>query len=54
MELLIEIYATAQDGMVYWVDERTSEASWKHPHYDKFRKMLQAAQRAAKRGVECR
>lgn len=32
-----------KDGMVYWVDERTTEATWKHPHYDKFRKMLQVA-----------
>jgi hypothetical protein len=29
--------------MVYWVDMQTQEATWKHPHYDKYRKMLQVA-----------
>jgi hypothetical protein len=29
--------------MVYWVDRVTNEATWKHPHYDKYRKMLQVA-----------
>jgi len=32
-----------KDGMVYWVDMQTQEATWKHPHYDKYRKMLQVA-----------
>jgi len=31
------------DGMVYWVDATTNEPTWKHPHYDKYRAMLQAA-----------
>lgn len=32
-----------RDGMVYWVDARTQEATWKHPHYDKYKKMLVTA-----------
>lgn len=32
-----------KDGMVYWVDGETQEATWKHPHYDKYKKMLQVA-----------
>jgi hypothetical protein len=32
-----------KDGMVYWVDANTQEATWKHPHYDKYRRMLQVA-----------
>jgi len=32
-----------KDGLVYWVDLRSQEATWKHPLYDKYRKMLTAA-----------
>lgn len=32
-----------KDGRVFWVDAVTQEATWKHPHYDKYRKMLQVA-----------
>merc|ERR1719487_34300 len=32
-----------KDGMVYWVDGRTQEATWKHPLYDKYKRMLQVA-----------
>lgn len=32
-----------KDNMVYWVDARTQEPTWKHPHYDKYKKMLQMA-----------
>merc|ERR1719230_1084832 len=36
-------YQYVKDGMVYWVDAHTQEATWKHPHYDKYRRMLQTA-----------
>jgi len=36
-------YQYVKDGMVYWVDARTQEATWKHPHFDKYKKMLTAA-----------
>jgi len=29
--------------MVYWLDASTQNPTWKHPHYDKYRKMLQVA-----------
>lgn len=35
-----------KDNMVYWVkvsDPVTQEATWKHPHFDKYRKMLHVA-----------
>ncbi|CAE8607515.1 unnamed protein product, partial [Polarella glacialis] len=30
-----------KEGMVYWQNTLTQEPTWKHPHYDKYRKMLQ-------------
>lgn len=32
-------------GMLYWVDGRTQESTWKHPHYDKYRQMLQVCRK---------
>lgn len=32
-----------KDGMVYWVDARTQEATWTHPHFKKYQKMLHTA-----------
>lgn len=40
------IQQIVRDNMVYWVDGRDPNnlvASWKHPHYDKYRRMLQTA-----------
>jgi len=31
------------EGRVYWVDATTNEPTWKHPNYEKYREMLQAA-----------
>lgn len=32
-----------QDGMVYWLNAQTNETVWKHPHYDKYKRMLHLA-----------
>lgn len=32
-----------KDGMVYWVEATTQEATWKHPLYEKYQRMLQVA-----------
>mmetsp|Transcript_7258 Transcript_7258/g.11845 ORF Transcript_7258/g.11845 Transcript_7258/m.11845 type:complete len:571 (-) Transcript_7258:81-1793(-) len=34
------MFQYVKDGMVYWVDARNQEASWKHPHFDKYKKMM--------------
>ncbi|KAF4673751.1 hypothetical protein FOL47_010131 [Perkinsus chesapeaki] len=36
-------YQYTNAGMVYWVDASTQESTWKHPHYDKYKKMLSVA-----------
>ncbi|KAF4714565.1 hypothetical protein FOZ62_023242, partial [Perkinsus olseni] len=36
-------YQYTNAGMVYWVNAVTQESTWKHPHYDKYKKMLSAA-----------
>lgn len=37
------IYQYVRDGEVYFVDGRTQDSTWKHPHYDKYKRMLQTA-----------
>lgn len=37
------IHQYTKDGLVWWVDARTSQATWKHPHFDKYAAMLQLA-----------
>mmetsp|Transcript_117246 Transcript_117246/g.373482 ORF Transcript_117246/g.373482 Transcript_117246/m.373482 type:complete len:576 (-) Transcript_117246:215-1942(-) len=37
------MFQYVSSNMVYWADATTQETSWKHPHYDKYRQMLQAA-----------
>jgi len=32
-----------QNAMVYWFNAQTQETVWKHPHYDKYKRMLQVA-----------
>lgn len=32
-----------KDGQVYWVDASTNEPTWKHPHFDKYKRMLYTA-----------
>jgi|Transcript_735 hypothetical protein len=32
-----------EGGMVCWAEAHTQETTWKHPHYDKYRKMLAVA-----------
>jgi hypothetical protein len=36
-------YQYISNGMVYWVDAKTQESTWKHPHYEKYKKMLHTA-----------
>ncbi|CEM11134.1 unnamed protein product [Vitrella brassicaformis CCMP3155] len=33
------------DGLVYWVDTRKNESTWKHPHADKYKELLDAGRR---------
>ena len=35
-----DYYQYSSEGMIYWVDSRTSESTWKHPLYDKYKTML--------------
>lgn len=37
------MFQYVKDFMVYWVDGRTQEATWKHPNYDKYKRMLHTA-----------
>lgn len=37
------IFEYSQDGMVYWFNAQTQETFWKHPLYDKYKRMLQVA-----------
>mmetsp|Transcript_9513 Transcript_9513/g.25822 ORF Transcript_9513/g.25822 Transcript_9513/m.25822 type:complete len:588 (-) Transcript_9513:43-1806(-) len=37
------IFEYIQDGMVYWFNAQTQETFWKHPLYDKYKRMLQVA-----------
>mmetsp|Transcript_41209 Transcript_41209/g.89811 ORF Transcript_41209/g.89811 Transcript_41209/m.89811 type:complete len:568 (-) Transcript_41209:100-1803(-) len=41
--LPLNFYQYTSNGMTYWVDARTQESTWKHPHYNKYKKMLSTA-----------
>jgi len=40
-----DFYQYCSSGMFYWVDGRTQESTWKHPHYDKYKNMLQVCRK---------
>ncbi|CAD7939699.1 unnamed protein product [Amoebophrya sp. A120] len=40
-----DYYQYCSNGMFYWVDGRTQESTWKHPHYDKYKQMLQVCRK---------
>jgi len=39
-KLPANVFAYQKNGMVYWVDAKTNQSTWQHPHLAKYRKML--------------